>query len=331
MARSHSEAARSRNMAITRVTKQANSPPNPPQQQQQQWQPQCQGGKPPFKWWHQGQDQHVQNGQHQWKPNHYQKKPIIDPSICMKCIDTWLRPGFTCPASRYQCKKYKKFGHFMKSCLSTMANVNELNLDLTSEAAHQQKINALNASKETFYICHVKAPKGKKCIYTNLKINGTNNYLCTRVDTAVDVNSLPATVYTQIYEDWNLEHMGPMDISLSVYNDSAIQAFGTCTIPLVSPINGHIHETKFYMANHSGSVLFSWEDPLYLELIQPHPVLSKLAPHNMHIISSEHDTAYINFVTRDKNTWHYHVTHPRTPSKTKVHDNSVPHNLEQIK
>ena len=122
-----------------------------------------------------------------------------------------------------------------------------------------------------------------------------------------------------------------MDISLSVYNDSAIQAFGTCTIPLVSPINGHKHETKFYVANHSGSVLFSCEDSLYLELIQPHPALSKLAPHNANIISCGLDIAYINFVTRDKNTSHYCVTHPRTPSKTKMHDNSVPHNLEQIK
>ena len=157
-----------------------------------------------------------------------------------------------------------------------IANVNELNLDLTGEATYWQKINALHTSKETFYICNVKAPKAKKHIYTNLKMNGTNNYLHTRVDTAADVNLLPATVYTQIYEDSNLELLGPMDISLSVYNDSVIQAFGTCTIPLVSPINGHIHETKFYVTNHSGSVLFSCEDSLYLELIQPHPALSNL-------------------------------------------------------
>ena len=77
-----------------------------------------------------------------------------------------------------------------------MANVNELNLDLTSDPAHWQKTHALNASKETFYICNVKAPKANKCIYANLKISGTNNYLCTRVDTAADVNLLPATVYT---------------------------------------------------------------------------------------------------------------------------------------
>ena len=67
------------------------------------------------------------------------------------------------------------------------------------------------------------------------------------MDTAADVNLLPATVYTPIYEDSNLEHLGPMDISLSMYNDSDI----------------------------------SCEDSLYLELTQPHPVLSKPG-HTMH-------------------------------------------------
>ena len=148
------------------------------------------------------------------------------------------------------------------------------------------------------------------------------------MDTVADVNLSPITVYTQIYEDSNLEHLGSMHIILSVYNDSVIQAFGTCSIPLVSPIDGHMHETKFYVANHSSSVLFSCEDSLYLELIQPYPVLSKLVPHNAYIISSEHDIAYINFVTRDKHTSHHSTTHSITPSKTKVHDNSVPYNLD---
>ena len=134
------------------------------------------------------------------------------------------------------------------------------------------------------------------------------------------------------YEDSNLEHLGPMDISLSMYNESGLyQVFGTCTIPLVSPVDGCKNETKFYVANHSGSVLFSCEDSLYLDLIQPHPVLSKPVPHNAHIISPEHDTAYINIVTRNKHTLHYCATHSRTPSTTKVHDNSVKHNLDQIK
>ena len=176
---------------------------SPQQQQQHQQQPQCQGGKPPFKWWHQGQDQHVQKGQHQQKPNNYQKRSIIDPSICMKCSDTQHRPGFTCPASRYQYKKCKKFGHFTKSCLSTMASVNEHNLDLTGEAAHRQKINTLNASKGTFYICNVKAPKPKSKYMQTSKsmaetITSTPEWILQQMSTCYQQQGTHKSMRTQI-------------------------------------------------------------------------------------------------------------------------------------
>ena len=57
-----------------------------------------------------------------------------------------------------------------------------------------------------------------------------------------------------------MEFLSPMDINLSMYNDSAIQKLGTCVIPLVSPIDGHRHDTKFYVAQHKRNVLFSCED-----------------------------------------------------------------------
>ena len=82
-----------------------------------------------------------------------------------------------------------------------------------------------------------------------------------------------------------MEFLGPVDINLSMYNDSAIQTLGTCVILLVSPIDGCKHDTKFYVAQHSGSVLFSCEDLLYLKLIQPHPVLSKHTPHGANFLS----------------------------------------------
>ena len=113
---------------------------------------------------------------------------------------------------------------------------------------------------------------------------------------------MATTVYTQIYEDPNLDGLGPVDINLSMYNDSVIHAFGTCTIPLTLPIDGH-----FYVANHHGSVPFSCEDFLYLQQIQPHPALATQTPHNAHIISSEHDTAYVNFISRNKHAFHYQV------------------------
>ena len=75
----------------------------------------------------------------------------------------------------------------------------------------------------------MKEPKSKtkRRIYANLKIDGTENYLLMKeFNTAANINLMPATVYTQIYEDPNLDRLGPMDINLSIYNDSAIHAFG---------------------------------------------------------------------------------------------------------
>ena len=146
---------------------------------------------------------------------------------------------------------------------------------------------------------------------------------------------MPTTVYTQNFEDPKMEFLGPMDINLSVYNDSAIQTLGTCVIPLVSPIDGHKQDTKFYVVQHSGSVLFSCEDLLYLQLIQPHPVLSKCTPHGANIISSKHDLAYINFVTRNNQASHYLPKQSSVPSQMTTHipaaNGQVPHTLEDVK
>ena len=57
---------------------------------------------------------------------------------------------------------------------------------------------------------------------------------------------MPASVYKQIYEEPKLDFLQPMDINLSIYNESAIQTFGTCTIQLVSPVDG-------FQVNHTTS------------------------------------------------------------------------------
>ena len=113
-----------------------------------------------------------------------------------------------------------------------------------------------------------------------------------------------------------MEFLGPMDITLSVYNDTAIHTLGTCVILLVSPIDGHRHDTKFYVAQHSRSVLFHYEDSLYLQLIQLHPALSKCTPPGTNIISSKHDLTYINFVIRNKQVSHYQPKESSVPSLT---------------
>ena len=58
--------------------------------------------------------------------------------------------------------------------------------------------------------------QAKRKIYTNLKINCTDNFFQTRFDTAANENLMPATVYTQIYEDPNQDGLGSMGTYLSM-------------------------------------------------------------------------------------------------------------------
>ena len=174
--------------------------------------------------------------------------------------------------------------------------------------------------------------KGKTWIYTNLQIDGT--VISAWVDTTSDVNLMPASVYQQVYDDPKLELLQPMDIKLSVYNENTIQTFGTCTIPLISPVDRQKYKTTFYITNHDGSALFSCEGSLYMQLVQPHPLISKHVPHHGHIISSDHDKAYINFLNQTKKASHYKAAGYSAPSQTKPTakpNNFIPHNLDHIK
>ena len=92
---------------------------------------------------------------------------------------------------------------------------------------------------------------------------------------------------------------------------------------------------KFYVAPHSGSILFSCKDLVYLQLIQPHPVLIKCMPCETKIISSKHDLAYINIVTRNKQASHYQSKQSSVPLQTTTHipatNEQVSHTLEEVK
>ena len=51
---------------------------------------------------------------------HSQHAVKVDPSTCMRCGDTRHRPGFSCPAVKYQCKACSKVGHFTSRCLTNL-------------------------------------------------------------------------------------------------------------------------------------------------------------------------------------------------------------------
>ena len=271
--------------------------------------------------------------------NTQQKRPKLDPSTCMKCGDTRHKPGFKCPASHYQWKKCQKWT-FNHCCLTKVSKVNHINKNKPDKLEYLQQsesdysdndVHIINASgKENFHICNLRTQKhkGKKGIYANLQIDCMNNYLCTQVDTAANVNLMPASVCKQMYGDLKLGLLQPMDINLSICNENAIQ------ILLISPVNGCKYNTKFYIADHDESILFSCQDSLYVQFVKPHPPISKSVPSTGHIISSNHDRAYINFVNRNKSASHYTAAQCSAPIQAKFTPkqmNFIPFNLEQIK
>ena len=84
--------------------------------------------------------------------------------------------------------------------MTKTAKGNKLNHNFRTDSA----VNAFDVSSDdTFYVCNVKVSRkpGKQRIYANLKIDNTDNYLQACIDTADDVNLMPTTVYTQIFED----------------------------------------------------------------------------------------------------------------------------------
>ena len=192
----------------------------------------------------------------------------IDPNTCVKYGDTWHKPGFECSASHYQWRKCQKYRHFVSWCLSKASKVNHINKSKSTkdELEYQQQaendysdeeVHTVNANSiENFHICNLKMQKwkGKNWVHASIQIYGTGNYLHTWVDTVADVNLMPASVYKQVYDDQKLQLLQPMDINLSVYNESTIWAFGTYTIPLISLVNRLKYKTKFYIANDDGSV-----------------------------------------------------------------------------
>ena len=85
------------------------------------------------KGWHKDSNQHLQShptkkpfkphrqGQKQHKPK---SQVSFDLNICKCCGNTRHRQGFNCPASRFQCKKCQKYGHFTSKCLAKPQSTN---------------------------------------------------------------------------------------------------------------------------------------------------------------------------------------------------------------
>ena len=98
-----------------------------------------------------------------------------------------------------------------------------------------------------------------------------NQYCRARLDTCVDVNIMPASVYSLIFKD-------PEIMKIGTYTKYAVKIVGSCKFYLVHPDTKKLQEVTFFVAKNDGSVLLSCTTTLALGLIQPRTRLDYLQP-----------------------------------------------------
>ena len=113
-----------------------------------------------------------------------------------------------------------------------------------------------------------------------------NQYLRARIDTCMDMNIMPVSVYRLIYCDHDLKKLTPSRLKLGTYMTDTVNFLGTCVIYLVHQDSKEMKEVIFYIASNEGSVLLSCNTSLALDLIHPRPRLDYLSPRVSLITSS---------------------------------------------
>ena len=108
-----------------------------------------------------------------------------------------------------------------------------------------------------------------------------------RLDTCIDVNIMPASVYKLVFCDPKLEKLTPNKLQIGTYTNDTVKIVGTCKLYLVHPDTKKLVETIFYVVTNDGRVLLSCKSTLALDLIQPRSRLDYLALRQSLITSTQ--------------------------------------------
>ena len=77
-----------------------------------------------------------------------------------------------------------------------------------------------------------------------------------KIDTGVDGNLMPITMFTKLYPKISLEALSKTvdrGITLYAYNNTPIRQYGTCSVRIT--FNGKQEICKFYVAEHATAIL----------------------------------------------------------------------------
>ena len=185
--------------------------------------------------------------------------------MCKHCGDTRHRPGFNCPATKYQCKKCKNYGHFTSKCLTKAPNTNvntlkEVNAVLAfSESPHcMQAELSNNDSFDAMYICTVNASKPRRHVFADLQLatqSSQPKYLKVRLDTAADVSMMSKSVYQQLFNDPQCQKLQPVTTNTVMHDHSKAEVLGSVTVPILK--DNKKHGITFQVVPYEASTLLS--------------------------------------------------------------------------
>ena len=256
--------------------------------------------------------------QHGFKPNHQrgqpqgqgqnQQKPKPQQSstsnICKRCGDTRHRQGFNCPASKYQCRKCHRYGHFTSKCMTQPQNANVNTVEEVNAAFASATIPpefSADDSLDAMYICPVNTSKPKRRVFADLQIADSHStrpkFLKVRLDTAADVSMMSKSVYLQLFNDPQCQKLSPVTTNTLMHDHTKAEVLGSATIQIIK--DGKEYDITFQVVPYEASTLLSCEQVTALGLVQI-PEQAR-TPRNALIYGSSVDIKYVNFLQRNKN------------------------------
>ena len=123
----------------------------------------------------------------------------------------------------------------------------------------------------------------QKCLYANILYRlkpyyKHKKYLHVQLDTCINVNLMPESVYKLVFNDLQTAKLAKNNIDLTVYTRHSVDIIGKCTFYMLSKATQQPIKVEFYIANEEGSVLLSWETVFQLQLPDVKPRLEYLPP-----------------------------------------------------
>ena len=114
-------------------------------------------------------------------------------------------------------------------------------------------------------------------------------FMRARIDTCVNVNQMPISVYKLLYKDEDCTKLALSNkVAMKTYTIEKIKIVGSCKLYVVHPETKCLQEVTFQVTSHEGSVIISCITSIDLNLIKPHRDLD-VVPEKGSLISSKAD------------------------------------------